>query len=254
MLGTMTDDSAERRQDRERAFHDAAFTEGGGRGPQGALVEAASKRYLRLVTEACRDGTCLEYGCAMGTTTIEVAGVARRVTGFDVSSVGIDRARQAAKVAGVADRVTFEVQEAEALPYASGSFDVAFGQSVLHHLDLRAAVPEMVRVLRPGGTAIFLEPMGHNPVINLYRKRTPHTRTPDERPLRRSDLRQLEDAFQEARFEFSALLSLASVALPGRAAASIQKGLAKADRLVLSSRSPLRHYAWLCIMTLRTKG
>jgi hypothetical protein len=48
--------------------------------------------------------------------------------------------------------------------------------------DLSLACSEIARVLRPGGPAIFVEPLGHNPLINAYRKRTPALRTVDEHP------------------------------------------------------------------------
>ena len=33
---------------------------------------------------------------------------------------------------------------------------------------------ELSRIIKPNGECIFQEPMGHNPIINLYRKLTPN--------------------------------------------------------------------------------
>ncbi len=46
--------------------------------------------------------------------------------------------------------------DAEALPFADGSFDLVLGHAVLHHLpNLRRAFAEFHRVLRPGGRIVF---------------------------------------------------------------------------------------------------
>ncbi len=42
------------------------------------------------------------------------------------------------------------------------------GKQILHHLDMTQAVPEIARVLRPGGRAVFLEPLIHNPLLEGY--------------------------------------------------------------------------------------
>jgi ubiquinone/menaquinone biosynthesis C-methylase UbiE len=51
---------------------------------------------------------------------------------------------------------------AEALTWPESTFDVAMFTLSLHHMDfdiMPAAIDEAIRVLRPGGTVIFLEPM-----------------------------------------------------------------------------------------------
>ena len=73
--------------------------------------------------------------------------------------------------------VRFQVMNAEVLEFPDASFDLVFGVAILHHLDLDTACAEFLRVLRPSGTAVFLEPLGHNPFINLVRWATPAART-----------------------------------------------------------------------------
>jgi len=48
---------------------------------------------------------------------------------------------------------------------------------MLHHLDLSRAFPELARVMRPGGRILCVEALGYNPIIQLYRDRTPELRT-----------------------------------------------------------------------------
>src|SRR5688572_22823191 len=156
---------AERRQDREREFHDALFAqEGDARSETGrfySIVKRSEAFYWDAVLSRASGADCLEYGCAYGGETLRVAPVAASAVGMDISPVAVEKARKAAAEAG--SQARFEVAEAERLPFRDSSFDLAYGSSVLHHLELRPALAEMLRVLRPSGAGVFSEPLGHNP-------------------------------------------------------------------------------------------
>jgi SAM-dependent methyltransferase len=73
-----------------------------------------------------------------------------------------------------------------------------WGNAILHHLDLEKAGRELLRVLKPGGVAVFCEPWGGNPLLSFARRRLPYPgkdRTPDETPLTRHDLAPLRAIF-----------------------------------------------------------
>ena len=81
---------------------------------------------------------------------------ARHVTGTDFSEEMIEAAKRKAPKHG--RDVTFRIADALNLPFEDGSFDactVSFG--LRNMTDYDAALREMYRVLRPGGTAIVLE-------------------------------------------------------------------------------------------------
>jgi ubiquinone/menaquinone biosynthesis C-methylase UbiE len=62
-----------------------------------------------------------------------------------------------ANAAGLGLEVETVVTDAEALPFTDASFDLVLGHAVLHHLpDLDRAFGEFLRVLRPGGTLVFM--------------------------------------------------------------------------------------------------
>ena len=48
---------------------------------------------------------------------------------------------------------------------------------MLHHLDLSYTIPEIRRILKPGGKILAVEALDYNPAIKLYRKLTPDMRT-----------------------------------------------------------------------------
>ena len=95
----------------------------------------------------------LDFGCGPGSITV---GLARRVspgavTGIDIAPQILALARTSAAGAGTAN-VRFQQADVYALPFDSGSFEVAYGHQVLQHLaDPVAALREVRRVLAPGG-------------------------------------------------------------------------------------------------------
>ena len=79
-------------------------------------------------------------------------------TGLDGSEQMLAVGRQKLGRAGVADRVSLVTGDAQALPFAEGSFDVvtmAFG--IRNVPDRPRALAEIARVLRPGGRVAILE-------------------------------------------------------------------------------------------------
>ncbi|HAC79753.1 MAG: class I SAM-dependent methyltransferase [Candidatus Binatia bacterium] len=58
--------------------------------------------------------------------------------------------------------------DAGAQPFADNTFATVLIRDVLHHLeDPFATLEESLRVLRPGGTFVLMEPNAHNPLIRL---------------------------------------------------------------------------------------
>ncbi|MEP6476266.1 MAG: class I SAM-dependent methyltransferase [Actinomycetota bacterium] len=96
----------------------------------------------------------LEYGCGGCQTGIKVAMRGARLTGLDLSHAQL---RQG--LANMAETgVRFPVVEAdgERTPFADGSFDLVFcDHGVMGFADPFATVPEVARVLRPGGRFVF---------------------------------------------------------------------------------------------------
>jgi ubiquinone/menaquinone biosynthesis C-methylase UbiE len=95
----------------------------------------------------------LDFGCGPGTITLGLAAAVApgEVVGIDVEPRQIERARELALQRGAVN-LRFEVVNVYRLPFPDESFDAAFGNSVLLHLeDPIAALRELRRVLKGNG-------------------------------------------------------------------------------------------------------
>ncbi len=81
----------------------------------------------------------------------------------------------------------------------------------VHHLDLNTAYSELSRVLKPDGKLLFKEPLGHNILINLFRRITRNLRTEDEHPFLMKDISLLDKYFDSKKFTYFFLTSLLAV-------------------------------------------
>ncbi len=196
------------RIERERAFHEEAFTTDARARtwPYYRAVRHVFDAYERRVADGAGGRDVLEIGCGRGGRALDLAAAGDRVVAIDISAAAIEITDRAA-----AERtldVSTCVMDAHDLRFAEASFDVVCGSGILHHLDLARIVGEMCRVLRPMGRGVFLEPLGHNPVLNAYRRRTRELRSDDEAPLRRHDVALVRNHFESLTTEYGGLLTL----------------------------------------------
>jgi ubiquinone/menaquinone biosynthesis C-methylase UbiE len=161
----------------------------------------------------------------------------------------LSEARQRARANSVP--IHYVQANGECLPFADASFDRVWGNAILHHLDVHLAGDELFRILAPGGTAIFAEPWGENPLLNWARRRLPYPgkeRTPDEEPLRRKHVRILQTVFPHVEVRGYQLLSMARRVFrfsPWMA------GLDAWDRMLLARVPRLEQFCRYVILTLR---
>lgn len=108
----------------------------------------------------------LEVGCGGGSLLGWLAREGATPVGLDPGRLQLERARAAAPgvplVAGVG----------EALPFASGSFELVICFNSLHHVPLASqwqAVAEAARVLASGGELLVVEPLPLGPWFDLLR-------------------------------------------------------------------------------------
>ena len=102
----------------------------------------------------------LDFGCGWGAEAVEMAGVARTVFGLDILPASLDKARERAAAAGVADRCTFGTIPPPEKVDAIISLD-----SFEHFDDPGAILRQMYDLLRPGGQVLVsFGPPWYHPV------------------------------------------------------------------------------------------
>ena len=128
----------------------------------------------------------VDFGCGSGANTALLSGRGAHVWAIDISEDLLRLGRRRLAVSGRDGAATFIAASAHDLPFPDASIDVVFGIAILHHLDLDLVSREVRRVLRPGGRAIFKEPVRNSAIVRFVRRLIPY-RAPDispyERPL-----------------------------------------------------------------------
>jgi SAM-dependent methyltransferase len=110
----------------------------------------------------------LDLGCSWGRWSIAAGRKGYRVTGIDPSLGALLAARRTARQLGL--DIDFICADARWLPFADGSFDVAYSYSVVQHLspdDAKRVIGEVARVLEPGGRSL-IQMAHHGGPLSLY--------------------------------------------------------------------------------------
>lgn len=250
-----TDAERERRLAAERDFHNRKFGEAqehGGSKAIYALPKAAYRQYRRELKPRAAGADILEYGCGEDSYVDRLVEWGGRVTAIDISDEAVAAARDIAAERGFLGSASFACMNAEDLTFPDNSFDLVVGRAILHHLDLDRAYRSIARVLRPGGTAVFVEPLGHNPLINLYRRYTPHLRTEDEHPLLMRDIEHAKRYFGEVELNYFTLLSMGTLAFAKVPVLwdPALKALDALDAGLFKLLPPARRWAWTVAMVM----
>jgi len=171
---------------------------------EGPAGKSRWARRVKMLSNHLRSGmSVLELGCGTGSFTRELARSGADIVAIDVSPELLEVATANCS----APNVRYEIQNAYELSYPEGVFDSVVGSSVLHHLEIEAALREIYRVLKPGGQISFTEPNMLNPQIAIQ-KNVPWVKrklgdSPDETAFFRWPLRHLLEVtgYREVRID-----------------------------------------------------
>ncbi len=99
----------------------------------------------------------LDVGCGIGGSTLVLAQhFGSQATGITLSPVQAQRAQERARERELSDRVSFQVADAQNMPFADGSFDLVWSlESGEHMPDKSQFLAECYRVLKPGGILLM---------------------------------------------------------------------------------------------------
>jgi 2-polyprenyl-3-methyl-5-hydroxy-6-metoxy-1,4-benzoquinol methylase len=214
-------------------------------GTQGGLVQGEA--YRLLTAHGLQDRDVLDYGCGLGKWAVHVALKGARVSGFDLSPVAIDYARERAELNGLAIR--FDVADATRLPYDDAAFDIVLGVGVVHHvIKYPGTSEELHRVLRPGGIAVFTETLAENPLIELGRRFTMRgVEEAGDVGLTVSLIKDWAAPFAQAEVRPISMLLMAKRVIGFR---PLLRALAAVDRRLLTLWPRLGRYGGECVVVL----
>lgn len=174
----------------------------------GSVTKAGQRRLddrgdITITMAGLRPGLrVLEPGAGNGEFTLRIAPSGATIIGVEISPKQVLIAQGRLKHFPNASIVEGDVDQ---LSFPDNHFDAIVGQSILHHLELSRSLPELYRVLKPGGKFFFLEPNMLNPQVAIERNVKPvgsrMQNSPDETAFfRRKIVRTLHrHGFRNAR-------------------------------------------------------
>ncbi len=194
---------------REKEFHNKLQSKKKGRFEAifYKAIHNLNEDFFNHLKHKTRNTDVLDYGCGVGTSVERIAqNNPKKIVGIDISEVSINKAKAKAKDLNI--KVNYKVDNCEKTSLESNSFDVVYGSGILHHLQFDKCLDEIHRLLKSNGSLVFIEPLGTNPLINLYRKLTPNSRSVDEHPLVSKDFKYINKKFLETKIKYYGFLTL----------------------------------------------
>lgn len=251
----------------EREFHDAwADSEDVEKIDVRASNEVCTAPEMRYITQRLgniKGKRLLDVGCGLGEASVYFAILGADVTSSDLSQGMLDATTRLAQANNVSVKQHIASAEDMQLP-PDARFDIIYAGNLLHHVDIEQTITRIKPHLAPGGTLVTWDPLAYNPVINVYRAMATDVRTPDEHPLKWSDIKLFHKHFRVVETQYfwlSTLLIFLIMALIQRRNPNkerfwkvvVQEGgkwgwlylpLERFDRLLLKIFPPLRLLCW----------
>lgn len=203
--------SVKARHEVERLFHDRKATaehksENGNFYAAGG-IDLVWRSYLARVGHL-QGKRVLDFGCGEGWSTMEYVRRGAVLYSFDISLESVRKLMRAVDTVEPSRKIYPAIMAAEYLGYPPNTFDLVLGVAILHHTDLEYIGPEVARVLKPGGRALFMEPLAHNWLLRIFRALTPQRRTPTERPMTVKQIMNFGRCFGRVEFQAFYLFSI----------------------------------------------
>lgn len=205
---------------RERTFWDSRADDvHGGVRYYGDLVNTEDAKLISLhryaldLLGSLEGKRILDCGCGYGALSCHLAKRGAKVTAIDLSASSVSHARGWFRLNGVDDRIETRVGSLHELPFEDASFDFVVGSCILHHLDLRLFGPELRRVLRPGGKAVFVENNAKSRLLMFFRDKVLaalrlRRGSDDESPMDEEKVDRLRAFFPELRLHYPEMVFL----------------------------------------------
>jgi SAM-dependent methyltransferase len=145
-------------------------------------LTAVENRAILALMGDLRGKKLLDVGAGLGESSVYFALLGADVTALDLSPRMVECATQLARAHGVSIRGV--VQCGERLDVPEEHFDLVYIANTIHHVTGKDLLFRQIhKALKPGGRFFSYDPLGYNPVIEVYRRMATKVRTEDEAPL-----------------------------------------------------------------------
>ena len=193
---------------REKEFHNSLQSRTQGRFENifYKAIYNSNEDFFDFLKSNSKNSHLLDYGCGVGNSLEKVITFnPKKITGIDISEVSIEKAKEISTTTSI---IELFVDNCEKTKFENNTFDLVYGTGILHHLNIELCLKEIKRILKPGGKFLFIEPLGTNPLIKLYRKLTPNSRSIDEHPLVDNDFNLINEHFNKIKVKYYGFLTL----------------------------------------------
>lgn len=216
----------------------------------------------RMLLEALGDVAgldILELGCGDGNMLLHLIDRgASSVTGVDLSPGMVELARARVERYRPEADARLVASAIESLDLDSASYDLIVGKWILHHIEVRSAVRQIERLLRPSGRAKFYENHAGNPLLAFGREHLvgrfgiKRFGTQDEHLLLAADYDAFRERFPRVELEWPDFhfFGLVNRQLLRNRFRRIRAVADSADRWVYRRLPRLRPYGYHVIITL----
>ena len=206
--------------------------------------------FFRYLERKVKNSEVLDYGCGVGSSVEKIVEYKpKRIHGIDISEVSISKAKKRAE--NLPGEIIYQVDNCEKTRFEENTFDLVYGTGILHHLQFNKCLDEIFRILKSDGSLVFIEPLGTNPIINLYRKLTPNSRSKDEHPLINKDFDYIQSKFKDLKVNYYGFITLIFFQFyrdPKNS--NIYKLLTKLDNFLFKFKF-FKLFAWSVLITAR---
>jgi ubiquinone/menaquinone biosynthesis C-methylase UbiE len=160
---------------------------------------------LARMVAANENDRAVDLACGPGTLALRFARHVRWICGLDFTPAILQRAQHTAARDGLLHKLTFAIGDAQSLPFANDSLDLAVTSYSLHHIsDPARVISEMARVLKGGGRVGIIDiEVPEDPKVRALNHRIEVIR--DHSHSRSLTQREFETMFSAAGLRITAL-------------------------------------------------
>jgi len=208
------------------------------------------REFYHHLLSPLRDKNVMEIAAGNGIDASICCHNGANLHAYDVSEASIQMVQQRASVNGVADRLSIQVTSNFMQAFEGQQFDHIIGYAALHHIPMAGLAQQVYSRLKPGGSAVFAEPVINSQLLYRLRKMVPYSffeDTDDETPLNDKDITEFARPFDRMQKRYFHLTSRIWHAFPN--CWPLVRGLHAFDREIL--RLPfMRRFATVCVFAL----